>query len=52
MHSTQNFPNFLYRCVNELSETCYVKVKINLDFIISEITFDNGIAKKMSSIIP
>ena len=32
-------------CVNGLLEICSVKVKINLDIILSEITCDNGVVK-------
>ena len=43
MHSTKNYWTF---CVNRFSESCFVKVKINLDIILSEITLDNGVVKR------
>ena len=44
VHKT--FQAFMLKCVNWLSKTCFVKVKINLDIILSEITFDNGVVKR------
>ena len=41
----QTFQVFIIKYVNLLSNTCFVKVKINLDIILSEITFDNGVVK-------
>ena len=40
---------FILRCVNWLSKNCFVRVKINLDIILSEITFDNGVVKRWVS---
>ena len=33
------FQVFVYRCVNWLSGTCFVKVKVNLDIILPKIIF-------------
>ena len=44
VHKT--FQVFMLKCVNWISKTCFVKVKINLDIILSEITFDNGVVKR------
>ena len=40
LHCTRNFSSFMLKCVNWLSKNCFVKVKINLDIILSEIAFD------------
>ena len=52
LHCTKKFQVFILTCVNWLSKNCFVKVKINLDIVLSDITFDNGVVKKMSSILP
>ena len=38
----KTFQDFMLKCVNWLSKTCFVKVKINYYIILSEIPFDNG----------
>ena len=40
------FSNFYTRCVYLLSGTCSVKVKIELDIILSEITFNYSLVKR------
>ena len=42
----RTFQVFILKCVNCLSKNCVVKVKSNLDIILSEITFDNGGVKR------
>ena len=42
----KTFQVFMLNCVNWLSKTYFVKFKINLDIILSEITFDNGVVKR------
>ena len=46
MHCRQNFSSFYVKLCNWVSKTCFVKVEINLDIILSEITFDNGVVKR------
>ena len=41
----KTFQVFILKCVYYLSKTCFVKVKINLDIILSEITFKNDVVK-------
>ena len=40
------FHVFIQRCVYWLLGTCFVKVKINPDIILSEITFDYSVVKR------
>ena len=40
------FQVFMLKCVHWLSKTFFVKMKINVDIILSEITFDNGVEKR------
>ena len=49
MYTKLFFQVFILRCVNWLSKNCFVRVKINLDIILSEITFDNGVVKRWVS---
>ena len=38
---------FILKCVNYSSKNRFVKVKINLDILLSEITFGNSVVKKL-----
>ena len=44
LHKT--FQVFMLKYVKRLSKTCFGKVKINRDIILSAIKFDNGVLKK------
>ena len=44
VHKT--FPVFILKCVYWLSKNCFLKIKINLDIISSEIKVGNGVVKR------
>ena len=46
LHCTQNFSSFYLKMCKLIIKNCFVKIKIELDFILSEITFDDGIGKR------
>ena len=46
LHCTQNFSSFYLKMCKLIINKLFVKVKINLDIILSEITFDNGVVKR------
>ena len=48
LHCIQNFSCFHLKMGKLLIKNCFVKVKINLDIMLSEITlnFDNGVVKR------
>ena len=46
LHCTQNFSSFYLQMCKLIIKNCFDKVKINLDIILSEITFDNDVVKR------